>query len=1041
MLRIDIISASAGSGKTTRLSKVLEGAICDGSAAPEAVLATTFTNKAAAELQERVRTRLLQAGRIEEAQRLGAARIGTVNAVCGALVSEFAFELELSPSLGVLDEVRAKVALRRSLTEVLTPEVSDELSALGERMAEFDWAEAVNQIVDRARTNGLSADALAQSAERSVAGLLALFGEPVAEAEGAAADAALLAALERFCSEVDLDRDTTDKTKREFERAARARTRLRSGRPLPWSEWLGLAGLAPGKKSAELADGVLVTAALHDRHPRLHADLERAVRLCFELAARTLEAYAAHKRAWGVIDFVDQEVLALKLLRREDIRARLAGELDLVLVDEFQDTSPLQLAIFLELAGLAKRSVWVGDQKQSIFGFRGTDPTLMDAALVQLLGDGQPETLAQSWRSRPKLVEATSELFARCFPEQGIPRERVVLTPGVPTEPAGLGAPFEHWRLRTKNVAADIGAVAAGVRQVLAEGAQVRDRVTGRTRPLVPGDVAVLCSTNAECSSTANALEALGIRAVVPRTGLMDTPEARLVSAALRLFVDDEDALASAEVARLLHYADDAEGFLDAVLLKPGSEAFDHLGHRERMRALRESLPFAGALTAFDAVTDALDVRGACLAWGDSAQRLANLDALRVQAVSYVSSALQDGAAATAAGLVAHFDELAAGGVDEQATEGGPESVVVLTWHRAKGLEWPVVVLFGAPKGATALGVHVESDRERVDIEDALGGRWMRFWPTPYLRNQSKAPFHQRLGESAEQKRAEARARAQNLRLAYVGWTRARDRLVLAGRGESVSHGFGALLAGESGPLLSQPVDGSATWAGCCVEIRERDLEPQEAVEAAVEPGEGYVAKGAVTHPPAWAQPSGLEAAGTVGEPERLGERLALSGEPDMARVGEAVHGFLAADVPGLAATERLELARRLLDGWGVPAALQPAALLQASDRFRAWAEAKWPQAEWWREWPVQRELEGGTVLRGRADLMLASAEGVHVVDHKSFPGTTEQALARAATHAGQLMEYARAAAEAGGRPVGEVFIHLPLVGMVVPVRLAEPAP
>ncbi|MFX6035901.1 UvrD-helicase domain-containing protein, partial [Acinetobacter baumannii] len=84
------------------------------------------------------------------------------------------------------------------------------------------------------------------------------------------------------------------------------------------------------------------------------------------------------KRTLGAVDFSDQEVLLLSVLRdTEEVRAALAGELDLVMVDEFQDTSPLQLALFVELAKLAKRSVWVGDPKQAIYGFRGTDARLI----------------------------------------------------------------------------------------------------------------------------------------------------------------------------------------------------------------------------------------------------------------------------------------------------------------------------------------------------------------------------------------------------------------------------------------------------------------------------------------------------------------------------------------------------------------------------------------------------------------------------------------------------------------------------------------
>ncbi|MFM8558822.1 MAG: UvrD-helicase domain-containing protein, partial [bacterium] len=113
---IEIVSASAGSGKTHRLVEVLEHAVTQGGVRPEAVIATTFTVKAAAELRERVRLRLLENGLVSEAQRLALARIGTVNSVCGSLVTDYAFELGLSPELRVLDEEGAEEAFERTLS-------------------------------------------------------------------------------------------------------------------------------------------------------------------------------------------------------------------------------------------------------------------------------------------------------------------------------------------------------------------------------------------------------------------------------------------------------------------------------------------------------------------------------------------------------------------------------------------------------------------------------------------------------------------------------------------------------------------------------------------------------------------------------------------------------------------------------------------------------------------------------------------------------------------------------------------------------------
>lgn len=119
---IHLISASAGSGKTHRLVDELEGAITRerDPVRPEAIVATTFTVKAAAELRERVRSRLLEKGQVEKAQRLGAARIGTVNSICGQLVTDFAFDLGISPESRVLDEAAAAEAFAHALSGLVS---------------------------------------------------------------------------------------------------------------------------------------------------------------------------------------------------------------------------------------------------------------------------------------------------------------------------------------------------------------------------------------------------------------------------------------------------------------------------------------------------------------------------------------------------------------------------------------------------------------------------------------------------------------------------------------------------------------------------------------------------------------------------------------------------------------------------------------------------------------------------------------------------------------------------------------------------------
>src|SRR5207245_11109542 len=104
-----------------------------------------------------------------------------------------------------------------------------------------------------------------------------------------------------------------------------------------------------------------------------------------------------HRR---VVDFVDMVDRALRLTESPEVCAELSKRLKLSVVDEFQDTSPLQLALFVRLHQLAKRSTWVGDRKQCIFEYAGADSTLMETVTDWVRESGGTiQRLPNNWRS------------------------------------------------------------------------------------------------------------------------------------------------------------------------------------------------------------------------------------------------------------------------------------------------------------------------------------------------------------------------------------------------------------------------------------------------------------------------------------------------------------------------------------------------------------------------------------------------------------------------------------------------------------------
>ncbi|MCG5052498.1 MAG: PD-(D/E)XK nuclease family protein [Myxococcales bacterium] len=180
--------------------------------------------------------------------------------------------------------------------------------------------------------------------------------------------------------------------------------------------------------------------------------------------------------------------------------------------------------------------------------------------------------------------------------------------------------------------------------------------------------------------------------------------------------------------------------------------------------------------------------------------------------------------------------------------------------------------------------------------------------------------------------------------------------------------------------------------------------------------------------------PSSVAAdAGALGVPQSLGEAFAVPGAADADLLGDALHGFLAAEAPTLTRGARRDLAEGLLARHGVSGALDPERLLEMSDRLRAWLARVAPGARVLREWPLGSCDDLGTLVAGTADMLVEHNEQVMIIDHKSHR-SVDGAKKNVLSLAGQLACYANAIKQL--RPDAQIstWVHLPFAGVVVPV-------
>src|SRR5690606_29083732 len=147
---VTFISAGAGSGKTYRLTQELEHALVRDGMNPARVIGTTFTVKAAEELRERVRERLIRSGRPQLAEQSTRALIGTVHSVCERLLKRFAFELGLSPELNVVSVEDSQGFFHQALDAVLDPSTVGKMNEVADRLGLPAWQNDVKRIADAA---------------------------------------------------------------------------------------------------------------------------------------------------------------------------------------------------------------------------------------------------------------------------------------------------------------------------------------------------------------------------------------------------------------------------------------------------------------------------------------------------------------------------------------------------------------------------------------------------------------------------------------------------------------------------------------------------------------------------------------------------------------------------------------------------------------------------------------------------------------------------------------------------------------------------
>jgi ATP-dependent helicase/nuclease subunit A len=791
-----LLAANAGSGKTAVMAERFVEAVLRDDVAVGAILALTFTEKAAGELRERIRRRFSELGEDEHAREVDGAWVGTIHGFCAGVLRAQPLAAGLDPRFDVLDEPAAQRLANGAYDRAFEAWAAAPGSAAVDLAA--GYGPGLQELVLRThavlRSRGQTRPVLSLPARRQ---------DPVA------LRAALVNARRAAAGCLDAGAGNGKRVSSALA-ALEAAGALLTGDPVrvPYPAELDAAELGKGAKALDEppCDAYREAWAAYRQACADHHALA-ALDLIADLLERFGAAYAEAKAARAGLDFEDLELGVRDLLASgEEIRRRWSERFALIMVDEFQDTNRLQLDV---LEALERDNLFaVGDEFQSIYGFRHADVTIFRERRAAL-GEARVRRLTTNFRSSEGLLDVLNAAFAplwepafaplaagrdgavpgdhgdavlRLFdPDSGTvataqgppPVELLVTDRRGWDEPAtestlglgGLGA--QPWRRAEARLVA----------------LRLREEIDAGRRP---GDVVVLVRATASLRLFEQALEEQGLPTyVVGGRGYWSAEQVRDGLAYLSALANPlhEEALLGVLASPLCGVGADAlvsladagranggvwsalrgePAALDAV---PGADrerllAFAEFFAGERERAERDAvevlLERAIAATGYDL---------AVLARAGGERRLANLRKLMRLAREYERAEGRD-----LRGFLAYAatQDLTAAREGEAPLESeGLDAVRLMTIHRAKGLEFPVVCVPDLGRQGV-----IRRDRLLVGRDGSIGLRLQ----TPGGGDSVAALETERLAaELAAEDDAEER------RLFYVAMPRARERLILSG--------------------------------------------------------------------------------------------------------------------------------------------------------------------------------------------------------------------------------------------------------------------
>ncbi|HOP74922.1 MAG TPA: UvrD-helicase domain-containing protein [Bacillota bacterium] len=792
-----LVSAGAGTGKTSVLTEKYLYLLKEYRVDVSQIVAITFTNKAAAEMLQRIRQgveRLVAEAadplEIEywktQLQKMAGARIATFHSFCLGLIKEHPLEAGISPGFTMMNEGESLLYLNQVIDEVLTElyHSGEALQPEFERLlAEFGWQgllASCRHIYQTIRESG-----------KDFSEVLALTTESLNQSRGGIRPD--LAELVAMIDALMADYPSRKLTPRAIEVLGefklswpefRSALNDTAANP-PVIQVLRAIGKGlPKNLPAAVKEDIVAIRDWIDEAIRKYVDEAALSRLPLleEILARIDRRYQQLKVDLGLLDFTDQQLLARNMLRDyPQLAEKLRQGIRYLLVDEFQDTNSLQMDLIRSLIGTeytGGRWMAVGDVKQSIYRFRGAEAGLIVDLRHQFeAGAGEIIPLSQNYRSASTIIDYVNAFSAEMFQGEDFTYEALQSTRIDPE------SRIEFLLTGTDDIQVEARMVAARIRQLV-------DESRGTEHPVDFKDIVILFRASSGMGPYQAALQEAGIpyytsggSSFYSRPEIVDQLNLlRLVDQAydgVALFALLKSPYAGISEANLLRLGRGealTERFYEETDFRDWNdpaevERFQRFrqvilylqSHRDRMK-IAEILRYA---------IENLNYKELCWVFTDGSQRLANLEKLMMKADEFAAKGFY-----STTGFLTYVTRLIEAELVENdaPTQGEANNVVrLMTIHRSKGLEFPVVILANLDH-RFRFGRH-----QKLSFHKNVG---IGFKVLTGVDEYEETSVWERI--KASEKREEI---SELKRLLYVALTRAKRHLIMAGSGCSTSKG------------------------------------------------------------------------------------------------------------------------------------------------------------------------------------------------------------------------------------------------------------